>query len=108
VIPHCFACHWIVNRQRLTDSRQYGSNPFHPSRGLLAAILSLFPRRFQLPITVVYDVNRKERIARMDANDLDEAKKKSEGLAAGYLHYRGAGSLPESQWQLNAQSKAAS
>ena len=30
--------------------RQTGSNPFHPSRGPLAAILPLFPRRLQLPI----------------------------------------------------------
>jgi len=32
------------------DCRQAGSNPFHLSRGLLAAILPMFPRRFQLPI----------------------------------------------------------
>ena len=30
--------------------RPTGSNPFHPSRDPLAAILPLFPRRFQLPI----------------------------------------------------------
>lgn len=30
--------------------RPTGSNPFHPSRGPLAAIPPLFPRRFQLPI----------------------------------------------------------
>jgi hypothetical protein len=30
--------------------RQSGSNPFHPSRRPLAAILPLFPRRVQLPI----------------------------------------------------------
>jgi len=32
------------------DRRPTGSNPFHPSRGLLAAILPLFPRPLQLPI----------------------------------------------------------
>ena len=32
------------------SGRPTGSNPFHPSRGLLAAILPLFPRRVQLPI----------------------------------------------------------
>jgi hypothetical protein len=30
--------------------RPTGSNPFHPSRRPLAAILPLFPRRVQLPI----------------------------------------------------------
>src|SRR5262249_37335494 len=34
----------------LDKCRQTGSNPFHPSRGPLAAILPLFPRRVQLPI----------------------------------------------------------
>src|ERR1700722_3311214 len=29
-----------------------GSDPFHPSRGLLAPILPLFPRRFQPPISL--------------------------------------------------------
>ncbi len=42
------------NVKRLTsrhpDCRQTGNNPFHPSRGPLAAILPLFPRRFHLPI----------------------------------------------------------
>ncbi|MGB6392124.1 MAG: hypothetical protein WBF14_07145, partial [Candidatus Acidiferrales bacterium] len=33
-----------------TCSRPTGSNPFHPARGPLPAILPLFPRRFQLPI----------------------------------------------------------
>jgi hypothetical protein len=32
------------------DKRQTGSNPFHPSRGPPAAILPVFPRRFQLSI----------------------------------------------------------
>ena len=32
--------------------RQTGSNPFHSSRGPLAAILLLFPRRLQFPIPV--------------------------------------------------------
>jgi hypothetical protein len=31
------------------DGRQCGSNPFHPSRRPLAAILPLFPRRLQFP-----------------------------------------------------------
>jgi hypothetical protein len=31
-------------------SEQTGSNPFHPARGPLAAILRLFCRRLQLPI----------------------------------------------------------
>src|ERR1017187_9815304 len=34
----------------LAYRRPTGSNPFHPSRDPLAAILPLFPRRFQLPI----------------------------------------------------------
>jgi hypothetical protein len=32
------------------DCRPTGSNPFHPSRGPLAAILPLFSRRLQFPI----------------------------------------------------------
>jgi hypothetical protein len=32
------------------DCRPTGSNSFHPSRGPLAAILPLFPRRLQFPI----------------------------------------------------------
>jgi hypothetical protein len=35
---------------QLPNGRQSGSNPFHPSRGPLAAILQLFARRFKLPI----------------------------------------------------------
>jgi hypothetical protein len=35
---------------KLPSSRQTGSNPFHPSRGLLATNLTVFPRRLQLPI----------------------------------------------------------
>lgn len=70
--------------------------------------LRLFAEVYSLGyLAVVFDVNRKERIAREDADDLDEAKKKAEGRAAGYLHYRGAGALPKIEWQLNAQSKAA-
>ena len=34
----------------LMNGRPTGSNPFHSSRGPLAAILPLFPRRVQLPI----------------------------------------------------------
>ena len=35
---------------KLPVGRQCGSNPFHQSRGPLAAILPLFPRRPPLPI----------------------------------------------------------
>jgi hypothetical protein len=42
--PLCLACGLCVY------CRQTGNNPFHPSRGPLAAILPLFPCRFQLPI----------------------------------------------------------
>jgi hypothetical protein len=34
------------------DGRRTGSNPFHPSRRPLAAILPLLPRRLQFPIPV--------------------------------------------------------
>ena len=37
---------------QLPKSRPTGSNPFHPSRGPLAAILPLFPRRLQFPIPI--------------------------------------------------------
>ena len=70
--------------------------------------LRLFAEVYSLGyLAVVFDVSRKERVAREDANDLDEAKKKTEGLAAGYLRFRGAGPLPRVKWQLTAQSKAA-
>jgi hypothetical protein len=46
--PHKRACiDWSAH---LPGGRQTGSNPFHPSRAPLAAILPLFPRRFQFPI----------------------------------------------------------
>lgn len=38
------------------DGRPPGSNPFHPSRGPLAAILPLFPRRFEFPIPLDLDL----------------------------------------------------
>ncbi len=70
--------------------------------------LRLFAEVYSLGyLAVVFDVNRKARAAREDADDLDEAKKRAEALAAGYLHYRGAGALPKVEWQLNSQSKAA-
>jgi hypothetical protein len=37
-------------RYLTTDWRPTGSNPFHPSRDPLAAILPLFPRCLQFPI----------------------------------------------------------
>jgi hypothetical protein len=58
-------------------------------------------------LAVVYDVNRKQKVSREDANILDDAKAKAEGLAAGYLRYLGAGDLPKVAWALNPQSKAA-
>jgi hypothetical protein len=57
-------------------------------------------------LAVVFDVNRKTKLPGQDANNLDEAKKKAEGIPAGYLHYRGSGALPKIEWQLNQQSKS--
>jgi hypothetical protein len=42
----------LVMSESIPDCRLTGSNPFHSSRGALAAILPLFPRRLQLPIPV--------------------------------------------------------
>src|SRR5260370_26152034 len=70
--------------------------------------LRLFAEVYSLGyLAVVYDVNRKNRVSREDANDLDDAKAKAEGMAAGYLRYRGAEPLPKVEWVLNPQSKAA-
>jgi len=40
----------LFGESQILYGRQTGSNPFHRSRDPLAAILPLFPRRFQLPI----------------------------------------------------------
>jgi hypothetical protein len=51
--------------------------------------LRLFAELYSLGyLAVVYDVNRKNRVSREDANDLDDAKAKAESMAAGYLRYR--------------------
>jgi len=70
--------------------------------------LRLFAEVYSLGyLAVVFDVNRKQRVSREDADNLDDAKTKAESLAAGYLRYRGAGELPSVTWVLNPQSKAA-
>ena len=40
----------VANSDYIHKSQPTGSDPFHPSRGPLAAILPLFPLRVQLPI----------------------------------------------------------
>jgi hypothetical protein len=47
--------------------------------------LRLFSEVYSLGyLAVVFDVNRKAKVVREDADNLDEAKKQAEGLAAGY------------------------
>jgi len=58
-------------------------------------------------LAVVFDVNRKSKVVVEDANNLDDARKKAEGYAAGYLRYLGAGDLPEVHWESNPRSRAA-
>jgi hypothetical protein len=52
-------------------SARTGSNPFHPSRGPLAAILPLFPCRFQLPIPLGLNLLLMpgEHVPRRDVSD---------------------------------------
>lgn len=70
--------------------------------------LRLFAEVYSLGyLAVVFDMNMKQRVAREDADNLDDAKRKAESLAAGYLHYRAAGELPVIKWDLNAQSRSA-
>jgi hypothetical protein len=69
--------------------------------------LRLFAEVYSLGyLAVVFDMNRKQRVSREDADNLDDAKAKAESLAAGYLRYRGVGELPLVAWVLNPQSKA--
>lgn len=55
-------------------------------------------------LAVVFDVHRKLKVAVEDASDLEDAKKKAEGYAAGYLRYLGAGDLPEIHWDANPRN----
>ncbi|HEY6946182.1 MAG TPA: hypothetical protein VI431_13665 [Candidatus Acidoferrum sp.] len=56
-------------------------------------------------LAVVFDVNRKLKVAVQDATDLEDAKKKAEGYAAGYLRYLGAGDLPDIHWDPNPRNR---
>ena len=58
-------------------------------------------------LAVVFDVNRKSKVAVEDAISLDDARRKAEGYAAGYLRYLGAGDMPDVHWEPNPRSKAA-
>src|SRR6516162_9936447 len=55
----------------LPDCRQTGSNPFHPSRGLLATNLPVFPRRLQLsvPLGLNLLLMPGEHVLRRDVSD---------------------------------------
>src|SRR5690242_20854173 len=55
-------------------------------------------------LAVVFDVNRKLKVAVEDAINLEDAKKKAEGYAAGYLRYLGAGDLPDVRWDPNPRT----
>ena len=44
-------------RGAIRDGRPYrDSNPFHPSRGPLAAVLPLFPSRLQFPVPLILNL----------------------------------------------------
>ena len=58
-------------------------------------------------LAVVFDVNHKLKVAVQDAADLEDAKKKAEGYAAGYLRYLGAGDLPDIHWDHNPRNHTA-
>ena len=54
---------------------------------------------------VVYDVNAKREIARIDADSLDEGKRKAEESAWDYLkHQHGIAQIPIVSWQMNRQT----
>jgi hypothetical protein len=75
---------------------------------LTDAHLWLFAEAYCLGyLAVVFDVNRKLRVALQDANNLEDARKKAEGYAAGYLRYLGAGDMPEVRWESNQRTRAA-
>jgi hypothetical protein len=75
---------------------------------LTEAHLWLFAEAYCLGyLAVVFDVNRKFRVALQDANSLEDARKKAEGYAAGYLRYLGAGDLPDVRWESNPRTRAA-
>lgn len=56
-------------------------------------------------LAIVFDVTRKSRVVLEDAGNLEDARKKAEGYAAGYLHYLGVGDMPEVRWQSNPRSR---
>jgi hypothetical protein len=75
---------------------------------LADAHLWLFAEAYCLGyLAVVFDVNRKFRVALQDGNDLEDARKKAEGYAAGYLRYLGAGDMPDVCWESNRRTRAA-
>jgi hypothetical protein len=54
--------------------------------------------------SVVFDVNTSTRVAKESADNLDDARKKAEELAAAYLRHYDA-DLPKVNWELNPQSR---
>jgi hypothetical protein len=56
----------------------------------------------------VYDENRRQKVAQDVADDIEEAMRKAEELAARYLRYRGTDVLLRFNWQLNPPRKVAS
>jgi hypothetical protein len=75
---------------------------------LTDAHLWLFAEAYCLGyLAVVFDVHRKFKVALQDANGLEDARKKAEGYAAGYLRYLGAGDMPDVCWESNPRARAA-
>ena len=57
-------------------------------------------------VAVVYDVNGKHEIARHDADNLEDGKRKAVESAANYLNYvHGITQVPSVNWQVNAQTR---
>ena len=81
---------------------------FHADLQANTAHLWLFAEVYCLGyLAIVFDVTHKFRVALEDASNLDDARKKAEGYAAGYLHYLGVGDMPDVCWECNPRSRAA-
>ena len=78
---------------------------YHADLKLTDVHLWLFAEAYCLGyLAVVFDVNRKLRVALQDASSLEDARKKAEGYAAGYLRYLRAGDMPDVRWESNPRT----
>ena len=68
--------------------------------------LRLFSGVYELGhVALVYDMNAHCDIDRQNADDLEDAKKKAEKIAAEYVRRMTNATLPPVEWKMNAQTK---